>query len=132
MPTKTKQKPALLAPVSPPPDPLPPPPYLSADAAQLWRETVGHLAVRGQVDPADATTLETFVAATMRQRRIMLAIEAEPLVTDGKISPLLRVAEATAATVKNLAHVLGLNPTARRRLPKAPEKRGGGKWDDLG
>jgi phage terminase small subunit len=86
------------------------------------------------VDVADAVALETFVAAVIRQRRIMVEIESAPLVTAGKISPLLRVAEATAATVKNLGHVLGLNPVARQRLPKPPQGHrpgGGGKWGDL-
>jgi P27 family predicted phage terminase small subunit len=146
MPTKSKPKPptrraqpsrktAHIPPAaSPAPDPLPPPPFLSQDAAQVWRETVAHLAARGPVDVADAVALETFVAAVIRQRRIMVEIESAPLVTAGKISPLLRVAEATAATVKNLGHVLGLNPVARQRLPKPPQGHrpgGGGKWGDL-
>ena len=112
-------------------DPLPPPNYLTPAAAEVWRRTVTHLVALGTVNVADETTLETFVAAVLRQRRISRAIEDGPLTEDGKISPLLRVAEATAATVKNLGHVLGLNPTARQRLPKAPQKVGGGKWQDL-
>jgi P27 family predicted phage terminase small subunit len=113
-------------PRSPPaaPDPLPPPEHLSPEAAAVWRRTVAHMATRGPVDAADEIALETFVAAVIRQRRMAAEIEETPLTTDGKISPLLRVAEATAATVKNLGHVLGLNPTARQRLPKAaaPQK----------
>jgi P27 family predicted phage terminase small subunit len=101
---------------------------------KLWLETVAHLTAHGTADAADAMTIETFVPAVLRQRRIMAEIEAAPLVTDGKISPLLRVAEATAATVKNLAHVLGLNPVARQRLPRLPQKSNGqvgSKWSDL-
>jgi P27 family predicted phage terminase small subunit len=114
-----------------PPDPLPPPAYLSAAAAQVWRDTVAHIAAHGTVDAADSVTLETFVAAVLRQRRIAAEIEAAPLLDEeGKISPLLRVAASTAATVKNLAHALGLNPLARQRLPKAPPN-GGGRWGDL-
>lgn len=115
-----------------PRDPLPPPPHLSRDGSQLWRETVAHLVeLHGAVNAADGPTLETYVAAILRQRRIMVEVEAAPLVTsEGKLSPLLRVAEATAATVKNLAHVLGLNPVARQRLPRAPQK-GVSKWDGV-
>jgi P27 family predicted phage terminase small subunit len=112
------------------PDPLPPPPYLDEADAVIWRLTVAQLAVQGEVVAADGPTVETYVAAISRQRRIAAEIKSQPVVTDGKISPLLRVAEATAATVKNLGHVLGLNPTARLRLPKRPQT-GGGKWADL-
>lgn len=115
------------------PDPLPPPAHLSVAAAQVWRETITQIAAHGTVDAADAATLETFVAAILRQRRIMAEIEAAPLMDEqGKLSPLLRYASSTSATVKGLAHVLGLNPVARLRLPKAPRKAAGGdKWGDL-
>ena len=115
----------------PAPPPVRPPPYLAPEAAQLWRETVEHMRAHNTLDAADAVTLETFCAAVLRQRRIMAELESGPLVVGGKIAPLLRVAEATAATVKNLAHVLGLNPVARQRLPRAPQGKGGGKWSDL-
>jgi P27 family predicted phage terminase small subunit len=117
---------------TPAPDPLPPPPHLSPSAAQVWRETVVHLAARGAVNPADAITLETFVAAVLRQRPIAAEIEAAPLLDDeGKLSPLLRYAASTEATVKGLAAALGLNAAGRQRLPMAPQKQGGGKWADL-
>jgi P27 family predicted phage terminase small subunit len=142
---KTKATPRRAAPAkerrhvspaaTPPPDPLPPPPHLSPSAAQVWRETVAHLAARGAVNPADAITLETFVGAVLRQRRIAAEIEAAPLMDDeGKLCPLLRYAASTAATVKGLAAALGLNPVARQRLPKPPQGHGpggGGKWGDL-
>jgi P27 family predicted phage terminase small subunit len=94
-----------------------PPTHLSPDAAAIWRETVGLLEARGTLNREDAMTLETYCMAVIRQRRLTVELEAHPLVVDGKLSPLLRVAEATAATVKNLGHVLGLNPVARQRMP---------------
>ena len=70
--------------------------------------------------PADEVLIETLVLAIARQRRIMGEIEAGPLQDEeGKINPLLRVAESTAATVGSMARALGLGPTARQRLPKA-------------
>ena len=129
MPTKTKPT-TKTAPL----DPLPPPAFLSAEGAAVWRSTVLHMQVHGTVDAADSVTLETFVAAVLRQRRIAAEIEAAPLTDDeGRISPLLRVAASTAATVKNLAHVLGLNPVARQRLPRGQQKpdAAGSKWGDL-
>jgi P27 family predicted phage terminase small subunit len=113
---------------------LPAPPHLSDAAAIIWRETVAHMGTHGTLDAADAITLETFVYAVLRQRRIAVEIEAEELVDEeGKIYPLLRIAASTAGTVKNLAAVLGLNPVARQRLPRSPQKPsgGGGKWSDL-
>ena len=104
---------------------------MSREAAAVWRRTVAHMAARGPVDAADEIALETFVAAVIRQRRMAAEIEETPLTTDGKISPLLRVAEATAATVKNLGHVLGLNPTARQRLPKAAPQKANPIWDGV-
>jgi P27 family predicted phage terminase small subunit len=127
MPPKPKAKPET----APPLDPLPPPPDLPPDAAVIWRKTVAHLARIGTVNTADEIALETFCFAVLRQRRIAAEIQAAPIVADGKISPLLKVAEAVAASVKNLGHVLGLNPTARVRLPMAPRKGGADKWADL-
>jgi P27 family predicted phage terminase small subunit len=116
---------------TPKPKPLPPPAYLSAEAAQIWRDAVGQMATRGTVEIADGPTIETSVVAVERQRRITAEIAGAPLTDEeGKVAPLLRFAGATAATVKNLATALGLNPLGRQRLPKAPQ-RGGSKWDDL-
>ncbi len=60
-------------------------------------------------------------------------IEAGPLQDEeGKINPLLRVAESTAATVGSVARALGLSPTARQRLPKAaPPQKANPIWDDV-
>jgi P27 family predicted phage terminase small subunit len=110
---------------------LSPPPYLCEDAAAVWRVAVAQMVASGNIEEADGPTIETYCAAVVRQRRITAEIDGAPLTGSGKMAPLLRVAEATAATVKNLGHVLGLNPAARQRLPKAPQKVGGGKWDDL-
>lgn len=125
--TKTKPPPKI-----PAPDPLPVPAHLSAAAAQIWRETASHMAANGTVDAAYGPTLESYVAAVIRQRRIAAEIENAPLLDEeGKVSPLLRIAGPTAATVRSLAAVLGLNPVARLRLPRAPQSKGGGRWDDL-
>ena len=150
MPAKTKLTAAAAVPLKPKParraaspvppnpassGPLPAPAFLSAEGAEVWRSTVANMAAHGTVDAADSIVLETFVAAVLRQRRIAVEIEAAPLTDEeGRIAPLLRVAASTAATVKNLAHVLGLNPVARQRLPQGPQKPGGstgGKWGDL-
>ena len=133
MPAKTKPTAAAEPPKPASADPLPPPAFLSPAGAAIWRSTVAHMAAHGTVDAADSIVLETFVAAVLRQRRIAVEIEADPLTDEeGKISPLLRVAASTAATVKNLAHTLGLNPMARQRLPKGPQGPSGdrGKWGD--
>jgi P27 family predicted phage terminase small subunit len=108
-----------------------PPPHLSPDAQAVWRDTVELLEARAALNREDAMTIETYVMAIVRQRRLTVELEAAPLVVDGKLSPLLRVAEATAATVKNLGHVLGLNPVARQRLPIARQPERGSKWDGV-
>jgi P27 family predicted phage terminase small subunit len=112
--------------------PKPAPEFFSTEGKRIWRDTVTQMAVHGIHDPADAMTLETYVFAVLRQRMIAAEVRKRPLLTnDGKISPLVRAAEATAGTVRNLARVLGLSPTARQRLPRAPQKQGGNKWSDL-
>ncbi len=122
-PSKSKPKPASAA-----PNHLPPPPHLSAAAAQVWRETVANIAT---IDVADSVLLETFAAAVLRQRRIAAEIEAAPMPdTAGKILPLMRAASSTAAAIKGLARALGLNATGRQQPPQE-KKTGGGKWDDL-
>ena len=107
---------------------LPSPPYLSGDEAQIWRETVAHLQEAGELLAADTPTIETFCFAVARQRRLSAEFAASPVVSeDGKLNPLLRVLEATAATVKNLGHVLKLNPTARKGSGK-PKDSPAGVW----
>jgi P27 family predicted phage terminase small subunit len=116
---RTGQKP------KPPADPaLPPPEHLSAAAAEIWRETADKLAARGTpVNPADGILLETFAMAVVRQRRVDGELEATPLTDlEGKITPLIRVAASSAATVASLARALGLSPTARQQPPKTPQK----------
>jgi P27 family predicted phage terminase small subunit len=109
-----------------PADSLSPPGHRSAVAREVWRETVVKMAAQGiPAIPADGVLIETLALAVARQRRIMAEIEAGPLQDEeGKINPLLRVAESTAATVGSVARALGLSPTARQRLPKAaaPQK----------
>jgi len=97
------------------------PPYLSADAAELWRQTVTYLRGNGTFLAVDAGVVETYVTAVVRLRRLTLALDKAALVDkEGKPHPLLRTVEATCATVKNLAHVLGLSPLARKALPAKP------------
>lgn len=106
-----------------------PPEFLSPEGKRIWRDTVAQMTAHGIHDPADAVTLETYVLAVLRQRMIAAEVRKRPLLTgDGKISPLVRAAEATAGTVRNLARVLGLSPTARQRLPRAPEKPVTDRW----
>lgn len=112
--------------------PLRAPPHLSPDARKIWRRVIVYLADNGTLNPIDAETIEAYCAAVVRHRRLTAELDAAALMTvDGKLHPLLRTVEATAATVKNLAHVLGLNPTARNRLPAAPPQKGKDKWDGI-
>jgi P27 family predicted phage terminase small subunit len=110
-----------------------PPAHLSADAARIWREVVAHLAQNGLLLRVDAGTVETYCMAVVRQRRLTGELDKAPLLdASGKPHPLLRTIEATAATVKNLAHVLGLNPVARKALPtKQNTTEKGGAWDGV-
>lgn len=97
---------------------LRPPSHLSADAARIWREVVAHLRTNGQLLRIDSWIIESFVTAVIRQRRLTAVLDKAALVDkDGKPHPLLRTIEATATTIKNLSHVLGLNPMARKALP---------------
>ncbi len=110
---------------------LHPPAHLSVDAAKLWREVCTHLQANQRLLRIDAAVIETFCFAVERQRRLVAELAASKLVdAEGKPNPLLRTIEATAATVKNLAAVLGLSPLARRLLPSTPKKSKGvgGAW----
>jgi phage terminase small subunit len=76
------------------------------------------LRANGQLLRIDSAVIETFVTAVIRQRRLTAVLDKADLVDkDGKPHPLLRTIEATATTIKNLSHVLGLNPLARKALP---------------
>ena len=107
---------------APPPAP---PAHLDAEAREIWRQVTAHLAKNGMLLGVDRYTIETFCLAVVRQRKLSAELDKAPLLEDGKVNPLLKVAEATATTVKNLGHVLGLNPMARRALPaKEPTEKG--------
>jgi P27 family predicted phage terminase small subunit len=109
-----------------------PPAYLSADASQIWRLVTSHLDRSGLLLNVDAGTVETYCMAVVRQRRLNGELDRAATLLDesGKPHPLLRTIEATAATVKNLAHVLGLNPVARKMLPmkQTPKNKGSEPW----
>ena len=102
------------------------PRYLSRDAAVIWRQVVAHHRGQGTLLAVDAGVIETYAMAVVRQRRLTAELDKHALVDkQGRPHPLLRTIEATAATVKNLSHVLGLNPLARKALPaKAPKAKG--------
>jgi P27 family predicted phage terminase small subunit len=110
-----------------------PPAHLSDEAAKIWREVCAHLEQNGHLLRVDVGTIETYCMAVVRQRRLNAELDKAPLLdASGKPHPLLRTVEATAATVKNLAHVLGLNPVARRTLPaKQSTIAKGGTWDGI-
>jgi P27 family predicted phage terminase small subunit len=110
---------------------MPPPGHLGKDEAVIWRSVVGYLAETGELMTVDAGTIETYCFAVVRQRRLTAELSTGSLVdAEGKLNPLLRVLEATAATVKNLAHVLKLNPTARKGARRPPGK-GKSAWDGV-
>ena len=110
---------------------LPAPDYLECDALAIWDQVVDHLATTGELLAVDAATIETFVLAVIRQRRMSVELAQSRLLDDdGKPHPLLRTIEATAATVKNLGHVLKLNPTARKGSQKSTNGSTG-VWDGV-
>jgi P27 family predicted phage terminase small subunit len=109
-----------------------PPAHLKGDARRIWRRVVAHLAKNGFLLSIDAYAVENFALAVIRQRRIAAELESADLIdADGKPNPLLKVAEATAATVKNLGHVLGLNPMARKSLPVKETTKGDPTWSGV-
>jgi P27 family predicted phage terminase small subunit len=109
--------------------PPPAPTHLSREAAEVWRRAVARLAAHGRLEGADENVLAGYCMAVTRQRALQAELDRVGVLDDGKLSPMLRVIEATAATVKNLSHVLGLNPPfARRTLPgKFPPATKGGR-----
>ena len=109
------------------------PRYLGADAATLWRQTVAYLSGQGRLEATDGGVIETYCMAVARQRAFQAVIDREGVVmADGKPHPLLRTIEATAATVRNLAHVLGLSPLARKALPSmSSQPKGASVWDGV-
>jgi len=92
-----------------------PPPHLSREAALVWREVVAHLRREGTCLAAYGAAIETFCMAVVRQRR--LAAELDKAGAGALDKAVLRATEAAAATVKNLAQLLGLSP-ARKAKPK--------------
>lgn len=106
------------------------PSYLSADAKKIWREVVAHLKAQGTYKPIDGGVVESYAMALVRQRQLVQALDKAGIVgADGKPNGLLRTIEATATTVKNLAHVLGLDPLARKSMRAAGKgKTEGGTW----
>jgi phage terminase small subunit len=94
----------------------------------VWRTVVAYLHEIGELHVVDAGTIETYCLAVVRQRRLAAELAAGPLVgADGKLSPVLRVLEGTAATVKNCALALKLSPTARKGA-KPPAKTATSHW----
>jgi P27 family predicted phage terminase small subunit len=102
-----------------------PPAHLSSDAAKIWRSVVAYLGANGRLQAVDAGTVECYCMAVTRQRQLQAAIDANGVMSDGKLHPALKTVEATAATVRSAAHCLGLTPAARKALPatKKPTKR---------
>jgi phage terminase large subunit-like protein len=73
--------------------------------------------------------IEAFCEAVGRHRKLVEAVDQAGIVdATGKLHPALRTIEATAATVKNLAAVLGLVPTGKR--PAQP-KGGDDPWSSV-
>jgi P27 family predicted phage terminase small subunit len=122
----------MTKPKSPSPPPRPPA-YLSADAARIWRGVVTHLRGNGLLLRVDVGVIETYCMAVVRQRRLTAELDKAGMLDEsGKPHPLLRTIEATAATVKNLAHVLGLSPMSRKALPAKPENpKGADPWSGV-
>ena len=107
---------------------LPAPPHLTADGRKIWRQVVAHLEASGTAAAVIGPTVETYVDAVIRQRRLSAALADAPLIDgDGKLHAALRVLEATSATVKNLAVTLGLATPPKTRSA-APERPREGKW----
>ena len=111
---------------------LRPPVHLSREAAEIWRRTVADMARNGRLEAIYGLTIEAFCMAVVRQRALTVAIDkAGVMCADGKPNPLLRTVEATATSIKNLAHVLGLTPGSRKVLPRqAPRPAKGNRRSD--
>ena len=107
-----------------------PPKHLNTEACAIWRHTIGDLDRAGRLSTTNQHVLESFCRAVVRERALQDEIERTGYVDkDGKPHPLLRTIEATAASVKNLAHTLGLTSGARRTLPAvAPRGKTGDVW----
>ena len=111
------------------PSALPPPAHLETTEADIWRQVVAHHEANGSLLAVDAGVIELYATSLVRLRRLNAALREAVLMTDGRVNPLLKVVEATAATVKNAAHVLGLSPLARKTIPaKGATKKAGGVW----
>jgi len=113
---------------------LRPPSHLSSDTAKIWRGVVTHLRSNGHLLTVDVGVIETYCMAVTRQRQLTREIDKAGLIgKDGKPHPFLRTIEATAGTIRNLSHVLGLSPLARKALParvKQPRMNDGHKGAD--
>jgi phage terminase small subunit len=103
---------------------LRPPASLSAGGRAVWIEVIGRI---------DRTTIadgpiETYCEALARHRLMCTKIAERGIVdAAGKLNPVSRTIEATAHTVRDLAHDLGLIPRKRT----APAAKEGDGWADV-
>jgi phage terminase small subunit len=102
------------------------PPYLSHDAAAIWRQVIAHLRRNGTLALAYSGLIEGYAMAVARQRQLSAElVKADPDARTG----LLRAVEAAAASVRNYATTLGLSPRKAKPAAKAAlgDKPAGGK-----
>jgi phage terminase small subunit len=111
---------------------LPVPSHLTPDGRKIWRQVVAHLEANGAATTVIGPTIETYIDAVLRQRRLSAALADAPLIDgEGKLHGALRVLEATSATVKNLAVTLGLTTLKQRKSGGTAESPTEGKWSGV-
>lgn len=108
---------------------LPPPKYLSAEAAEEWRRVSAMLYALGVLSAADVAVLGAYCQAFATWKEATMALQVlaknDP-VTKGLLirthngtaiqNPLLGVANKAAADVVRYASEFGMTPAARARL----------------
>jgi P27 family predicted phage terminase small subunit len=107
------------------------PPYeLSAEAAEIWAQTVRDLEAMGLDSPADAWQLASYVEAAVTFGRASRELAQTPLLAKGSRSTvankLLAVQHQARMDLLRLAQEFGLTPAARMRVEADPYRGGGG------
>ena len=90
----------------------PPPKSLSAEAAEVWRETVASLRADYFVQ-SDFPLLENYASAVAAARRARAVVEQQGPVVDGKLSPAMSALDAETRRISLFAVKLRLTPQAR-------------------
>lgn len=111
-----------------------PPKYLDEIATAQWKSKAKLLADRGDITPADWSSLELYCVNYSVYRKAVEDIEKKGFSIEGanggqSRNPALSAKADAERVMINMSHLLGFNPVSRRRNP--PEKDENDGFDEV-